>query len=65
MSFEILVQLESKVKETVETIQLLQLEVEELKVKNQQLSQENESLKTEHNDFQDRLKSLLGRIDNF
>ncbi|MDG6897483.1 cell division protein ZapB [Actinobacillus delphinicola] len=64
MSFEILDQLEGKIKEAVETIQLLQLEIEELKGKNQQLSQENESLKSEHNDFQDRLRALLGRIDN-
>ncbi|VEB27644.1 cell division protein ZapB [Haemophilus influenzae] len=34
MSLEILDQLEEKIKQAVETIQLLQLEVEELKEKN-------------------------------
>ncbi|MCT8608119.1 cell division protein ZapB [Glaesserella parasuis] len=61
----------SKIKQAVETIQLLQLEVEELKGKNEEanranetLRQEHEQLKTEHQNFQDRLRSLLGQIDN-
>lgn len=71
MSVAILDQLEDKIKQAVETIQLLQLEVEELKGKNddanranEQLRQEYEQLKTEHQTFQDRLRSLLGQIDN-
>ena len=71
MSLEILDQLEGKIKQAVETIQLLQLEVEELKDKNQQTQQlcdnlrtENEQLKVEHNSWQERLRSLLGQIDN-
>ncbi|TDQ56149.1 cell division protein ZapB [Mesocricetibacter intestinalis] len=71
MSLEILDQLEGKIKQAVETIQLLQLEVEELKEKNQQMQQtndtlrgENEQLKVEHNNWQERLRSLLGQIDN-
>ncbi|MDG2914828.1 cell division protein ZapB [Bisgaard Taxon 10/6] len=71
MSSEILDQLESKVRQAVETIQLLQLEVEELKEKNDQAQQandalrnENEQLKVEHNNWQERLRSLLGQIDN-
>lgn len=64
MSFEILDQLEGKIKEAVETIQLLQLEIEELKEKNTTLNQENDNLKAEHNNFQERLRALLGRIDN-
>lgn len=71
MSSEILDQLESKVRQAVETIQLLQLEVEELKEKNDQeqqandaLRNENEQLKVEHNNWQERLRSLLGQIDN-
>ncbi|KMK51837.1 cell division protein ZapB [[Actinobacillus] muris] len=71
MSVTILDQLEEKIKQAVETIQLLQLEVEELKSKNdaaQQandtLRQEHEQLKTEHQNFQERLRSLLGQIDN-
>ncbi|MCT8580177.1 cell division protein ZapB [Glaesserella parasuis] len=63
--------IEEKIKQAVETIQLLQLEVEELKGKNEEanrssetLRQEHEQLKTEHQNFQDRLRSLLGQIDN-
>lgn len=71
MSLEILDQLEGKIRQAVETIQLLQLEVEELKEKNTQvnaanetLRNENEQLKAEHNNWQERLRSLLGQIDN-
>ncbi|MFZ7234699.1 cell division protein ZapB [Avibacterium avium] len=71
MSLEILDQLETKIKQAVETIELLQLEVEELKEKNSQAQQQNESLrneneqlKSEHQNWQERLRSLLGRIDN-
>lgn len=71
MSVEILDQLENKIKQAVETIQLLQLEVEELKGKNEEanraneaLRQEHEQLKAEHHGFQERLRSLLGQIDN-
>lgn len=71
MSLEILDQLDEKIKQAVETIQLLQLEVEELKEKNNQAQQanealrnENEQLKAEHHNWQERLHSLLGRIDN-
>lgn len=67
----ILDQLEGKIKQAVETIQLLQLEVEELKGKNdeanrknEELRKEHEQLKSEHQSFQDRLRSLLGQIDN-
>ena len=71
MSFEILDQLENKIKQAVDTIQLLQLEVDELKEKNSQAQQdndalrnENEQLKGEHRNIQERLRSLLGITDN-
>lgn len=71
MSLTILDQLEEKIKQAVETIQLLQLEVDELKEQkanaeqaSESLRQENEQLKTEHQNFQDRLRALLGQIDN-
>ncbi len=71
MSLSIIDQLEAKIKQTVETIQLLQLEVEELKEKNERAVQESETLrqdyeqlKSEQQGFQDRLRSLLGQIDN-
>ena len=49
MSLEILDQLEEKIKQAVETIQLLQLEVEELKEKNAESHRNIESLQTETN----------------
>lgn len=71
MSLSVLDELESKIKQAVETIQLLQLEVEELKEKNAEaerakalLNQEYEQLKAEQHGFQERLRSLLGQIDN-
>ena len=48
MSLEILNQLEEKIKQAVETIQLLQLEVEELKEKNAESHRNIESLQTEN-----------------
>lgn len=78
MSFEILDQLEVKIKQAVETIELLQLEIEEKNEKLQQfenqsqqelqaneiLRNENEQLKTDQRNWQERLRSLLGKIDN-
>ena len=71
MSLEILDQLEEKIKQAVETIQLLQLQVEELKEhKNQSqqareaLKHENEQLKNEHRNWQEHIRSLLGKFDN-
>ena len=70
MSFEVLDQLENKIKQTVETIQLLQLEVEELKEKNGRSQQENdalrsenEQLRSEHQNIQERLRSIIGMTD--
>ena len=68
MSLEILDQLEEKIRQAVETIQLLQLEVEEQKNQSQQaveaLQHENEQLKNEHRNWQEHIRSLLGKFDN-
>ena len=71
MSLTILDQLEEKIKQAVETIQLLQLELEDLKEQKAAAEQESaalrqahEQLKSEHQNFQDRLRALLGQIDN-
>ncbi|EJS87146.1 hypothetical protein AAUPMB_15075, partial [Pasteurella multocida subsp. multocida str. Anand1_buffalo] len=48
MSLEILDQLEEKIKQAVETIQLLQLEIDELKEKNNQSQQANDALRSEN-----------------
>lgn len=78
MSFELLEQLDNKIKQAVETIQLQQLEIEELREQKgsaenqlaevrqerQALSEENDKLKGELSNWEERLRSLLGRIDN-
>ena len=48
MSLEVLDQLENKIKQAVETIQLLQLEVDELKEKNGRSQQENDEIGRAH-----------------
>ncbi|MGL9719946.1 cell division protein ZapB [Symbiopectobacterium sp.] len=77
MSFEVFEKLEAKVQQVIDTITLLQMEIEELKEKNGQLSQEvqqaaesretlvreNEHLKEEQVVWQERLRALLGKME--
>ncbi|RBW41377.1 cell division protein ZapB [Psychromonas sp. B3M02] len=70
MTFELLEKLENKINQAVETIALLQMEIEELKEdkanlagKTEQLQSENDRLNTEHQQWQDRLSALVGKID--
>ncbi|MBS0971130.1 septal ring assembly protein ZapB [Chimaeribacter arupi] len=77
MSFEVFERLEAKVQQAIDTITLLQMEIEELKEKNNTLSQEvqnagshhemlvreNEQLKQEQHVWQDRLRALLGKME--
>ena len=70
MTFELLEKLENKINQAVETIALLQMEVEELKEdkvnlanKTEQLQSENNRLNTEHKQWQERLSTLLGKIE--
>ncbi|MGL4269812.1 MAG: cell division protein ZapB [Plesiomonas sp.] len=77
MSFEVFEKLEAKVQQAVDTIQLLQMEMEELKEQNQALEQqvqqnavereamlrENEQLRSEHQGWQERLRMLLGKME--
>lgn len=78
MSFEVFEQLEVKVQQAVDTITLLQMEIDELKGKNQALQQgaqeatdqyqvlmdENQQLKEQQQSWQTRLHSLLGRMES-
>ncbi|WP_042858219.1 cell division protein ZapB [Dickeya sp. NCPPB 3274] len=78
MSFEVFEKLEAKVQQAIDTITLLQMEIEELKEKNKTLSQEvesmagnrdalmreNEQLKQEQLVWQERLRALLGKMED-
>ncbi|STW03807.1 septal ring assembly protein ZapB [Klebsiella grimontii] len=77
MSLEVFEKLESKVQQAIDTITLLQMEIEELKEKNNTLAQEvqsaqhsreelereNGQLKEQQQGWQDRLQALLGRME--
>ena len=77
MSLEVFEKLESKVQQAIDTITLLQMEIEELKEKNNSLSQEmqsaqhsreqlereNHELREQQSGWQDRLQALLGRME--
>lgn len=70
MEFDLLEKLESKIQNAVDTIALLQMEVEELKEdkqglaeKSEQLQAENIRLTEEHQQWQARLSALVGKIE--
>ena len=77
MSLEVFEKLESKVQQAIDTITLLQMEIEELKEKNNSLTQEvqnaahsredlereNNQLKEQQHGWQERLQALLGRME--
>lgn len=78
MSLDVLEQLEAKIQTAVDTITLLQMEVEELKQTNQQigeevdsvkaekaeLEQQNQQMQVEHDAWQDRIRTLLGKMED-
>ncbi|MFW0768297.1 septal ring assembly protein ZapB [Trabulsiella odontotermitis] len=77
MSLEVFEKLEAKVQQAIDTITLLQMEIEELKEKNNSLAQEvqsaqhgreelereNSHLREQQNGWQERLQALLGRME--
>ena len=77
MSLEVFEKLEAKVQQAIDTITLLQMEIEELKEKNNSLSQEvqsaqhdreelareNNQLKEQQHGWQERLQALLVRME--
>lgn len=78
MSFEVFEKLEAKVQQAIDAITLLQMEIEELKEKNnslvleinsaasgrESLVNENSQLKQEQQAWQERLRLLLGKMDD-
>ncbi len=70
MTLELLEKLESKIQNAVDTISLLQMEVEELKEDKKNLSEKAETLQSangklteEHQQWQSRLSALVGKIE--
>lgn len=77
MSIEIISQLETKIQQTIDTIGLLQMEVDELKEQKEDLEQklttssdtmltlqeENQRLKSEQSTWHGRLQELLAQIN--
>jgi len=78
MSLEMLEKLEAKVQMAVDTISLLQMEIEELKEQNESLTteaqelrsgrdvleQDNVKLRHDHQAWQERVRTLLGKMDH-
>lgn len=63
MSLEMLEQLEAKVQSAVDNLALQKMELEELKQENQRLKDENQQLRNDHQAWQERLRALLGKMD--
>ena len=64
MSFEVFEKLEAKVQQAIDTITLLQMEIEEQASGNSEaLVRENQQLKEEQTQWQDRLRALLGKME--
>lgn len=63
MSLEVLEQLEAKVQSAVDNISLLKMELDELKEQNGKLQNENQQLRNDQAAWQDRLRALLGKMD--
>ena len=77
MSLEVFEKREAKVQQAIDTITLLQMEIEELKEKNntlvqevqsaqhgrEELERENSQLKEQQQGWQERLQALLGRME--
>ncbi len=59
MSLELLATLEAKIQTTLETMELLQLEVEEEKQRNSELQEENSRLLSERQVWSDKVVGLV------
>jgi len=71
MSLELLSQLENKIQATLENIELLKMELDEEKQKNealvlqqQELTQKNQQLQHDLNSWSDKVNGLVGLLNN-
>lgn len=64
MSSQLLEQLEAKVDETVEIIEIMRLQIEELEEKNVKLQDDNNVLKDKHEAWEKTLYSMLNKLNS-
>lgn len=64
MSSQLLEQLEKKINETIETIEIMRLQIEELEEKNLKLQDDNNVLKDKHTAWEKTLSSMLDKLSN-
>ncbi|WP_417763386.1 cell division protein ZapB [Shewanella sp.] len=64
MSLELLSQLEQKIQSALEHIELLKMELEEEKTKNQQLTEKNEQLQQDLETWSDKVSGLVGLLNH-
>lgn len=63
MSTQLLEQLEEKIDNAIEVIELLRLQIEELEEQNADLQQDNQVLKGRQTEWEHSLASLLNKLD--
>lgn len=63
MSLELLTQLEQKITTSLEALELVNMELDELKAENQQLKQSNEELAKQQQEWEERLAGLLTKFN--
>lgn len=63
MNLDLLSQLEDKVHTALETIELLKLELEDLRKLNQELQQDNDGLSSQITQWNEKVNGLLNRIN--
>ncbi|MCL1143681.1 cell division protein ZapB [Shewanella gaetbuli] len=64
MSLELLSQLENKIQATLENIELLKMELEEEKQKNNELTEKNQQLQQDLNSWSDKVNGLVGLLNS-
>ncbi len=64
MASRLLEQLDKRIDNAIETIEILRLQVEELETKNATLEEENQHLKSRQTQWEQGLNHLLGKLDD-
>lgn len=64
MSNHLLIQLEVKIDDMIETLEILRLQVSDLEAKNDTLQTENAALKTRQSQWEQSLTTLLNKLED-